>query len=80
MKLDVTYEDGEPTEVRFSSMDYGLMEFEMVGSTAVVDPEWNEITRETCHLKDEYEMQIHTKDVVEAVNDLPFVQAVEMDP
>jgi len=77
MKLEVTYKDGKPTEIVYHSMVYGLMKFDMEGSTAVVDPEWNEITRETVNLKDKYEMKVHTEDVVEEVEELPFVQAVE---
>jgi len=75
MKLNVTYENGEPLEIEYHSMVYGLMKFHMEGTTAVVDDKWNEITADA--LADGYEQQVHTSDVVEAVDELPFVQAVK---
>jgi len=77
MNLQVTYSDGEPEKIEYHSMVYGLMRFEMVGTTAVVDPDWNEIDARA--LADGYEQQVYTSDVVEAVEELPFVQAVRME-
>jgi hypothetical protein len=77
MNLQVTYSDGEPEQIEYHSMVYGLMRFEMVGSTAVVDDEWNGI--DASALKDGFEQKVFTEDVVEAVEELPFVQAVTME-
>lgn len=73
MKLEVTYVDGEPTEIIYSSMVYGLMKFQMDGSTAVIDDEWDQVN---CRLADGFEQKVYTEDVVESVEDLPFVEEV----
>lgn len=74
MNLEVTYEHGKPIEVEYFSMVYGLLKFQMDGATAVIDDEWNEIDHS---LKDGFEPQVETRDVVNAVGELPFVQAVD---
>ena len=77
IELDVTYRGGEPVKIEYFSMVYGLMKFDMVGSTAVVDNEWDEITAK--NLAEGFEQKIFTEDVIGEVEQLPFVQAVEYD-
>lgn len=74
MQLDVRYEDGEPTQIEYHSMIYGLVRFHMDGSTAVIDERWNEV--DASNLADGFEQQVYTSDVIEAVKDLPFVESI----
>jgi len=76
MNLNVTYSDGEPVEIEYHSMVWGLVRFQMDGSTAVIDDEWDEIDHSNVRLEC-FESPLETEDVVEAVENLPFVQAVQ---
>jgi hypothetical protein len=73
MNLEVTYKNSTPERIRYSSRVYGAVKFHMEGSTAVIDGEWGGLNynlTESCKQK-------VRDDVIEAVEDLPFVQAVE---
>lgn len=75
MNLDVRYEDSEPVEIEYHSMIYEMVRFQMEGSTAVIDGKWNDI--DASGLAEGYEQNVYLSDVVEAVEQLPFVQAVD---
>lgn len=85
--------DGEPQQIEYHHMVYGLVRFDVEGETAVVDDscnessgqtrstlrveigdEWNEVRHDT--LKDGFEPQVETGDVIDEVRKLPFVESV----
>lgn len=74
LDLGVRYVDGEATRVEYHSMTYGLVRFHVDGGTAVIDKEWDEVDHS--RLKDGYEPDVYTEDVVAAVSELPFIEEV----
>jgi len=77
MELDVTYLDGEPERIEYQSMTYGLVRFHMEDGTAVIDDKWDSVDVDA--LKDGFTQSVFTRDVIDAVRELPFVDAVEVD-
>lgn len=67
--------DAEPDEVTLFHNTFGMMKFDVEGSTAVQDPEWDRLG--TGNLKDGYERWITTGDVLYSVLQLPFIEEID---
>lgn len=75
IEIDVTYHDGEPVEAEYYHITWGLMRFTIQNGVAVVDDRWDEL--ECAELKDGYEPQVKTPDVIYSVQQLPFIDEVQ---
>jgi len=76
-KLKVTYEDGDPTEIKNYPGDPSF-QFRMEGSTAVQEGDitWNHVNAKITEAEvDSYADK--QRDVLLAIRDLPFVQAIK---
>jgi len=75
--LDVQYESSQPSEISYFHNIYGMMKFEVDGSTAILDAKWDRLGDGS--LKDGFTRWVTTGDVLRSVESLPFIDEVEVD-
>lgn len=75
VSLEVTYESSEPTEIQYFHNTFGLMKFDVDGTTAILDPKWNRLG--DGDLREGFERWVTTGDVIRSVLALPFIDDVD---
>ena len=75
--LDVRYESSEPSEIEYFHNTFGMMMFDVNGSTAILSDKWDRLG-DGC-LKDGYTRWVTTGDVLRSVQRLPFIDSVELE-
>ncbi len=75
--LDVLYESSQPSEISYFDNIYGMMKFEVDGSTATLDDRWDRLG--DGDLKSGFTRRLTTGDVLRSVEDLPFIDEVAVD-
>ena len=75
--LKVTYDpDARPSKIKFFHNTFGMMKLKVDGGVATLDAKWDRLGDGS--LKEEYDRWITTGDVLRSVQQLPFVEAIEV--
>lgn len=75
-ELAVTYISGEPVDITYYHISYGLIKFDVDDDRAVLDPKWNRLSSQK--LKEGYKDQRpSTGDILRAVQALPFIESID---
>jgi len=76
LQVDYDGESGNPLEIQYFHTIFGMMKFTMNGSTATLTATWDRL--HDGDLKDGFTRKITTGDVLRSVQQLPFVDEIEV--
>ncbi|UBF23397.1 hypothetical protein HATV-3_gp47 [Haloarcula tailed virus 3] len=76
--LEVEFDEhGEPTQISYHHMTFGLMKLSVESGVASLSAKWDRLGDKS--LKDGYERWVSTGDVLRSVQQLPFINEVRAD-
>lgn len=77
VELDVTYgTDGAPSEIEYYNVNFGLMRLSVDDGVATLSDEWDRLSDE--RMAKDYSKWVSTGDVLRSVQNLPFIDRIEV--
>jgi hypothetical protein len=75
--LEVSYDqNAQPEQIEYHHMTFGMVKLEVTGDVATLNPKWDRLGDKS--LKEDYDRWVTTGDVLRSVEQLPFVNEIEV--